>query len=141
MLPEDVISAHACFANMRRLETSPITSVHLWYNRPITDLPHVVLVSCSGQWLFNRGETAPGEHYVQVVVSAARQFRGLGHDEIEQRIVHELAELFPRAKAATLQRARVVTEQAATFSAVPGVDQWRPAQESPIENLFLAGRH
>jgi uncharacterized protein with NAD-binding domain and iron-sulfur cluster len=32
-----------------------------------------------------------------------------------------------------------VTEHAATFSAVPGVDRWRPGQETPIRNLFLAG--
>jgi len=47
--------------------------------------------------------------------------------------------LFPAARAARLLRARVVTEHAATFSAVPGVDRWRPAQASPIRNLFLAG--
>jgi uncharacterized protein with NAD-binding domain and iron-sulfur cluster len=35
--------------------------------------------------------------------------------------------------------ARVVTEQAATFSAVPGVDRWRPRQGSPLKNLLLAG--
>jgi len=33
----------------------------------------------------------------------------------------------------------VVTEHAATFSAVPGVDRWRPTQASPIANLFVAG--
>jgi uncharacterized protein with NAD-binding domain and iron-sulfur cluster len=38
-----------------------------------------------------------------------------------------------------LLRSRVVTEHAATFSAVPGVDRWRPAQATPIPNLFLAG--
>jgi uncharacterized protein with NAD-binding domain and iron-sulfur cluster len=75
---------------------------------------------------------------VQVVVSAARQFRGLGRDEIERRVVEELRRLFPAANAQLL-RARVVTEHTATFSAVPGVDCWRPAQASPIENLFLAG--
>ena len=32
-----------------------------------------------------------------------------------------------------------MTEHSATFSAVPGVDRWRPAQASPIANLFLAG--
>ena len=42
-------------------------------------------------------------------------------------------------KAAALARARVVTEHAATFSAVPGVDRWRPGQASPVRNLFLAG--
>lgn len=139
LLPAEVIDRHPCFANLKRLETSPITSVHLWYDRPIMTMPHAVLVDCVGQWAFNRGETAPGEHYVQVVVSAARQFRGLGSVEVQKRIVDELARLFPAARAASLLRARVVTEHTATFSAVPGVDQWRPAQATPLANLFLAG--
>lgn len=139
LLPPEVVAAHAYFRDLRRLETSPITSVHLWYDRPATDLPHAVLVDCVGQWVFNRGEVAPGEHYLQVVVSAARQFRGLGHDEVRRRIVEEMARLFPALAAASLVRARVVTEHAATFSAVPGVDRWRPPQASPLPNLFVAG--
>jgi squalene-associated FAD-dependent desaturase len=138
LLPRETVGANQYFANLKRLEVSPITSVHLWYDRAVTALPHIVLIDCVGQWIFNRGETTPGEHYLQVVVSAARQFRGLGHEEVQRRIVTEIASLFPTAKAALL-RARVVTEHAATFSAVPGVDQWRPAQVSPLVNLFLAG--
>jgi squalene-associated FAD-dependent desaturase len=139
LLPAEVVESHAYFANLRRLESSPITSVHLWYDRPVLELPHVVLIDSVGQWVFNRGEVATGEFYVQVVVSAARQFRGLGHEEVRRRMVEELARLFLAATPAALLRARVVTEHAATFSAVPGVDQWRPAQESPISNLFVAG--
>ena len=126
-------------ADLRNLEISPITSVHVWFDRPATRLPHVVLIDCAGQWVFNRGETAPGEHYLQVVVSAARQFRGLGHEEVGRRIVEELRRLFPAVKDAKLLRSRVVTEHAATFSAVPGVDRWRPPQRSPLENLLVAG--
>jgi squalene-associated FAD-dependent desaturase len=139
LLPAEVVEGFPFFRNLRNLETSPITSVHLWYDRPVTALPHVVLVDCLGQWLFNRGEAAPGEHYVQVVVSAARQFRGLGHEEVRRRIVAELGRLFPGAVPSALRRARVVTEHAATFSAVPGVDRWRPGQLSPLGNLLVAG--
>jgi squalene-associated FAD-dependent desaturase len=139
LLPLAVVDAHPAFANLRHLETSPITSVHVWYDRPVTELPHAVLIDCAGQWVFNRGETAPGEHYLQVVVSAARQFRGLGHEEVQRRTVAELETLFPAAAGATVRRARVVTEHAATFSAVPGVDRWRPVQGSPLRNLLLAG--
>ena len=98
------------------------------------ELPHVVLIDSLGQWVFNRGE-----NHVQVVVSAARSLRGLGNDEIQRRIVEELRFLFPDAAVASLARGRVVTEHAATFSAVPGVDRWRPGPVSPIENLFVAG--
>jgi squalene-associated FAD-dependent desaturase len=139
LLPEEVVASDPYFANLRHLEVSPITSVHLWFDRPVTPLPHVVLIGCLGQWVFSRGEGAPGEHYLQVVVSAARAFRGLGHDEIHRRIVAELGSLFPQVRSAQLLRQRVVTEHAATFSAVPGVDRWRPAQDSPIANLFVAG--
>jgi squalene-associated FAD-dependent desaturase len=139
LLPSSVSETHPAFRDLKHLEASPITSVHAWFDRSVMDLPHAVLVDCVGQWVFNRGATAPGEYYLQVVVSASRQFRGLGHDEVGRRIIAELRRLFPPARAATLVRARVVTEQAATFSAVPGVDRWRPAQSSPLDNLFLAG--
>src|SRR5207237_2918864 len=95
LLPDQVVGSHEPFAGLRSLETSPITSVHLWFDRPVLDLPHVVLIGCTGQWVFNRGEVAAGEHYVQVVVSAARQLRGLGHEEIRRRILGELIRLFP----------------------------------------------
>ncbi len=139
VLPPEIIDGDPYFANLRHLTTSPITSVHVWFDRPITKLPHVVLVDCVGQWVFPRGEVAPGEWYVQIVVSAARQFRGLGHEEVQRRVVEELRRLFPAGQAASVLRARVVTEHAATFSAVPGVDRWRPPQTSPLENLFVAG--
>jgi squalene-associated FAD-dependent desaturase len=139
ILPPDQVAAHECFRNVSQLETSPITSVHLWFNRPVTELPHVVLIDCLTQWVFNRGQIGPGEYYLQVVVSAAREIRSLGHDEIERRVRAELAHLFPAARDEAVKRVRVVTEHAATFSAVPGVDRWRPKQDTPVHNLFLAG--
>jgi squalene-associated FAD-dependent desaturase len=134
LLPTDLVEREPYFANLKRLEVSPITSVHLWWDRPIMSLPHAVLIDCLGQWVFARPD-----NYVQVVVSAAKALRGLGHDEIQRRIVEELRSLFPDAAAATLLRGRVVTEHAATFSAVPGVDRWRPGPQSPVDNLFVAG--
>lgn len=139
LVQAEVTNREPYFANLRNLETSPITSVHAWFDRPVTMLPHVVLVDCVGQWVFNRGATAPGEWYLQVVVSASRQFLGLGHNEVERRVLDELRLLFPQARLSQLLRSRVVTEHAATFSAVPGVDRWRPPQTSPLQNLFVAG--
>jgi squalene synthase HpnD len=139
LLPADVVARHPTFHHLKRLEPSPITSVHVWFDRPVMELPHVVLIDSVGQWVFNRGEVASGEHYLQVVVSAARQFRGLGRDEVQWRVIEELRRLFPAAAGAEVKRCRVVTEHAATFSAVPGVDRWRPGPVTPLPNLFLAG--
>jgi squalene-associated FAD-dependent desaturase len=138
LLPPE-IAARSEFANLRNLEAAPITSVHLWFDRPVTDLPHVVLVDCLSQWLFNHGEVRPGEFYAQIVVSAARQLRGLPSEEIQRRVHHELRGMFPNLPAAKLVRSKVVTEHAATFSPVPGVDRWRPGPQCQVENLFLAG--
>lgn len=138
LLPEPV-AADAFFARIRGLTPSPITSVHLWYDRPVLTLPHVVLVDCLGQWVFNRGEVAPGEHYLQVVVSAARPLKGVGRDEITRLIAEELANLYPAVRSANVLRTKVVTEHSATFSAVPGVDAFRPPQATPSPGLYLAG--
>src|SRR5262249_20503746 len=111
LLPAEYIEQTPYFRQLQSLETSPITSVHLWFDRPVMDLPHVVLVDCAGQWVFNRGQPTPGEHYLQVVVSASRQFRGLGNEEVQRRIVEEMRSLFPAAATAALLRGRVITEQ------------------------------
>jgi squalene-associated FAD-dependent desaturase len=139
LLPDDQLIGEDYFADVERLDVSPITSIHLWYDRPVLDLPHVVLVGCVGQWIFNRGKTATGEHYLQVVVSASRQFDSQSHEETLQVIRDELSRLFPACRVARLVRGRVVTERTATFSAVPGVDRCRPVQQSPVDNLLVAG--
>jgi len=134
LLSPEVVAQYAEFDNLKNLSVSPITSVHFWFDRPVMTLPHVVLVDCQGQWVFRRQP-----HYLQVVVSAARSLKLLGSEEIRQRIHAELCELFPEVAAATVVRAKVVTEHAATFSPLPDVDRWRPNQSSPIANLALAG--
>lgn len=139
LLPPERVEREPYFGNVRNLTPSPISSVHVWFDRPITPLPHAVLVGCLGHWVFNRGEVSPGEFYVQVVISAVRSLREWGNDEIRRRVVEELGRLFPEAGRARVLRARVVTEHAATFSAVPGVDRWRPPQASPVANLAVAG--
>jgi len=140
---QDLLPPHLAedpfFARIGRLAPSPITSVHLWYDRPVRDRPHAVLIDGLGQWVFHRGEVAPGEFYVQVVVSAARPLKGLGREEIQRRVADELARLNPKVAGAKLLRGKVVTEHAATFSAVPGVDDLRPPQATPVLGLFLAG--
>jgi len=51
----------------------------------------------------------------------------------------EVRQALPAAREAILTKATVIKEAAATFSPQPGVDRWRPMQETTIRGLYLAG--
>ncbi len=124
------------------LETAPIASVHLWFDRPLTNLPHAVLVDRLSQWMFNRstpGELSDAGWYCQVVISASRDVEALGSEATVAKVADELRAIWPEAKDAQLIRGRLVVERRAVFSATPGIDAIRPVQQSPIPNLQLAG--
>ena len=116
-------------------EHSPITGIHLWFDRPITDMPHVTLLDRTIQWMFNKGNG----NYVQLVVSASRSLTDMPRAEVIALGLRELAEFFPIAGKAKLVKAHVVKEVRATFSARPGLEAHRPPNETGIANLFLAG--
>jgi zeta-carotene desaturase len=119
---------------LARFEHSPITGIHLWHDRPLTELPHAVLLDRTLQWLFRKSET-----YVLAVVSASRSLLEKSKGEIVEMASRELQEFFPRARAAKLVRSHVVKETRATYSAVPGLESQRPKAETVVPNLFLAG--
>ncbi|MFB3814549.1 MAG: hydroxysqualene dehydroxylase HpnE [Terriglobales bacterium] len=43
-------------AELARFETSPITGVHLWFDRQVTDLDHAVLLDRTIQWMFHKSQ-------------------------------------------------------------------------------------
>jgi squalene-associated FAD-dependent desaturase len=123
-----------------RFAGSPITAVHLWFDRDCIDLPHAVLVGRVSQWVF-RPDAAEGRQpgYCQVVISASRGLLGGDREALVAAVVAELRETFPAARDAVLVDARVVTDPTAVLSVRPGVDAFRPAAVTSVPNLFLAG--
>jgi zeta-carotene desaturase len=114
---------------------SPITGIHLWFDREITNLPHATLLDRTIQWMFNKGR---GRH-IQVVVSASRTLVDMPRADVIELAMRELKEFFPKARDAKLERAHVVKEVRATFSAAPGLETKRPGSATELPNLFLAG--
>jgi len=47
-----------------RRKKAPISSIHLWFDRPITQLRHAVLVGRLSQWMFNRSAIHEGDSSV-----------------------------------------------------------------------------
>ncbi len=155
MLP-DVLIEHPDVAALDRLETAPIASVHLWYDQPLTALPHATFVDRLSQWMFNRtvlsGLSKPSKSTVpsvqrddgegsrlQVVISAAHDLTGMTEQEVVTKVDAELREVWPGHHEARLLNGRMITEHRAVFSPLPGVDEIRPVQQSPISNLQFAG--
>jgi zeta-carotene desaturase len=116
-------------------EHSPITGIHLWFDRPVTNLPHATLLDRTIQWMFNKGEG----RYIQLVVSASRSLVEMPRQEVIELALRELAEFFPSVRDARLEKAHVVKEIRATFSAKPRLENRRPVSRTAIKNLFLAG--
>lgn len=121
--------------DLAKFEHSPITGIHLWFDRPVTDLPHATLLDRTIQWMFNKSDG----RYVQLVVSASRSLETMPRAEVIALALRELAEFFPAVLSAKLEKAHVVKEIRATFSAVPGLESRRPLSRTAIPNLFLAG--
>ena len=117
------------------VEHSPITGIHLWFDRPVTSLPHATLLDRTVQWMFNKSEG----RYLQLVVSASRGLVRTPKADVIALALRELAEFFPEVSRATLERSHVVKELRATFSARPGVEALRPAAETGLGNIVLAG--
>jgi squalene-associated FAD-dependent desaturase len=116
-------------------EHSPITGIHLWFNRSVTDLPHATLLDRTVQWMFNKSEG----RYLQLVVSAARGLAATSRADIVALALAELGEFFPRVREARLEKAHVIKELRATFSPAPGAEELRPPAETNRPDLFLAG--
>lgn len=125
------------------LEHWPICSVHLWFNREITELDHAVLLDREIHWMYNKGKLQPWRKlsgsYVELVISASRSFASKSREEAIKQSVKELVEFFPEVRNASLEKAALIKEMRATFGVPPGIDGLRPGATGPWPNSFLAG--
>ena len=141
MPPAD--GAEALASQIARHEHWPICSAHLWFDREIADLDHAVMLDREVHWLFNRGRLQPWRKtkgsYIEVEVSASRVYAARERNEAIALTLRELAEFFPAAASAKLEKAALVKEVRATFGVPPGIDAARPTAQSPWPNCFLAG--
>lgn len=116
-------------------EHSPITGIHLWFDRAVTSLPHGTLMDRTIQWFFNKD----AGRYLQIVVSASRSLLDMPREQVIELAVRELGEFLPEARAAKLVKAHVVKEARATFAATPQAEALRPESRTRWPNVFLAG--
>jgi zeta-carotene desaturase len=101
----------------------------------VTELPHAALLEGAVHWVFNK----EGGRYLLGVTSASRSLAGMSREDAILLALRELEDYFPAARGARPERAHVVNELRATFSARPGLEAHRPSTETRIGRLYLAG--
>lgn len=153
LLPE-IHASNPYFAMLAGLSVSPITAVHVWFDRPVTELEYAAVIGRRIQWIFNQSSRYAGgvssRHagaaaaddagaYLGLVVSASDEWMKTPRQEIIDEAMEDLRALLPAVREAELLKAIVVKEGRATFAPRPGCDALRPGPSSPLSNLFVAG--
>jgi len=134
---------------LSHFENSPITGIHLWFDRQISDLDHAVLLDRTIQWMFHKSRLQPirsqaangcqSGSYVELVVSSSKTLIDKSRSEIVDLALGEVREFFPAARAANLVKSTVIKEVNATYSPRPGIDAHRPTAATDWPRVFLCG--
>ena len=143
LLPPSAPGCAELAASLARFESSPILSVNLWLDRPVTEELFVALIGCRFQWLFNKQailkRAGLSAGYVSLIISAADGFLDLPNEDLVRKAVEDLEACFPSAGPVKPLRSQVVREREATVSLTPETEKLRPGYKTPLANLFLAG--
>jgi squalene-associated FAD-dependent desaturase len=125
-----------------KLRDTPIVNLHVVYDRTVCEFPFVGGVDSPVQYVFDRSDAGgvdAGMQYLAVSLSGADEEMGMSVEELRERYLPALAELFPRARTARVERFLATREHAATLRAEPGTGALRPGPSTAVPGLALAG--
>ena len=131
-------------ARLEEIQFSPILGVHLFFDQPIMQTPHIVLPGRATQWLFDKGVDSQGRYHIHAVISAADEWMELDEADIVVKVMDDVQWALPNTRGLDPVAFRAVKEKRATFACTPGIDDLRPSAvrdgiRGGIDNLLLAG--
>tara|TARA_B100000700_G_C15029302_1_gene849710 strand:- start:1663 stop:2805 length:1143 start_codon:yes stop_codon:yes gene_type:complete len=137
------------FSKLEGLNGVPVINIHLWFDRKLTDIDHLLfsrspLLSVYADMSITcKGYEDPDRSMLELVFAPAKNWIKKTDQEIIDATMNELTKLFPSHflgdHPAKLRKYKVVKTPRSVYKAVPGCQELRPNQESPINNFFLAG--
>lgn len=137
------------FQKLQGLEGVPVINLHLWFDRKLTDIDHLLfsrspLLSVYADMSNTCREYAnPNRSMLELVLAPAKDWIGKSDREIVEATMAELEKLFPQHftgdNPAQLLKFHVVKTPRSVYKATPGCQKYRPSQKTPIPNFFLTG--
>lgn len=137
----------AYFQQLQGLEGVPVINVHLWFDRKLTQIDHLLfsrspLLSVYADMSNTCREYAnPDRSMLELVLAPAKDWIRKSDPEIVAATMTELEKLFPDQipQPAKLLKSKVVKTPRSVYKATPGRQDCRPSQVTPISNFYLTG--
>lgn len=139
------------FQKLEGLEGVPVINLHLWFDRKMTDIDHLLfsrseLLSVYADMSITCKEYEdPDRSMLELVLAPAKDWIDKSDEEIIAATMQELQKLFPQhltgENPAKLRKYKVVKTPRSVYTASPGRQAYRPTQETPISNFFLTGSY
>jgi 15-cis-phytoene desaturase len=137
------------FQKLDGLEGVPVINLHLWFDRKLTDIDHLLfsrspLLSVYADMSNTCKEYSnPDRSMLELVLAPAHDWIAKSDEEIIAVTLDELKKLFPQHfngdNPAKLLKSHVVKTPRSVYKATPGRQAYRPSQKTPISNFYLAG--
>lgn len=138
------------FDDLVHLRGVPVMNLHLWFDRKLSTVDNLIFSRSKLLSVYaDMSETCKGyasnDHsMLELVFAPAAGWMTKSDDEILQATLIELERLFPQEITADQSKARVtkftcVRTPTSVYETLPGCEQFRPSQKSPISNFFMAG--
>ncbi len=137
------------FQKLDGLEGVPVINLHLWFDRKLTDIDHLLfsrspLLSVYADMSNTcRGYENPDRSMLELVLAPAKDWISKTDREIVDATIAELEKLFPDhfggEKPAQLLKYHVVKTPRSVYKATAGRQAHRPSQVTPIGNFYLTG--
>jgi 15-cis-phytoene desaturase len=140
-----------CFQQLEGLEGVPVINLHVWFDRKLTDIDHLLfsrspLLSVYADMSVTcKAYEDPDRSMLELVLAPAKDWIDQSDEAIMAATMKELERLFPQHltgdNPAKVRKYKVVKTPRSVYTASPGRQACRPSQETPIKNFYLTGSY
>lgn len=139
------------FQKLEGLEGVPVINIHLWFDRKLTDIDHLlfsrsdILSVYADMSITCKEYEDPDRSMLELVLAPAKDWIDKSEAEILAATMQELERLFPQhltgENPAKLRKHKIVKTPRSVYTSSPGRQAYRPDQVTPVENFYLAGSY